>query len=242
MTAPWTPPGLMPGMTITVGSGAAGGTLMASPIYWPDAARIIGSEHVGENLFDQVASPSEFDDLIALADLTNPAIRAAQGEFDLVALHDRLYGPGTGLIMSAFSWPGHASRFSDGRFGVFYAGRTVDTAIAETTYHQARFLAGLPAAVVEKTLLLLTVRETLVDVRDPHTAPPDLYDPLHYGAGQVFAAFVRQQQGYGIVYDSVRDTPHGECVAIFRPPAIVPPVRVHQTLEYHWDGQAITVR
>ena len=232
----------MPGMTITVGSGAAGGTLMASPIHWPDAARIIGSEHAGENLFDQVASPREVDDLITLADLTNPAIRAAQGEIDLVALHDRLYGPGTGLIMSAFSWPVHASRFSDGRFGVFYAGRTVDTAIAETAYHQARFLAGLPEAVVEKTLLLVGVRETFVDVRHPHPAPSGTYDPLHHGAGQTFGTFVRQQQGFGIVYDSVRDAPHGGCVAIFRPPALLPPVRVHQTLEYHWDGQAITVR
>ncbi len=106
---------------------------MASPVGWSDAARIIGSEYAGEHLFDQVASPDEYDDLIVLADLTSPAIRAAQGEIELVALGDRLYGAGTGLIMSAFSWPGHGSRFSDGKFDVFYAGGSLDTAIAETT-------------------------------------------------------------------------------------------------------------
>jgi len=239
----------MPGLTITVGSsgptgapGVAGGTLMASPVDWPDAARIIGSEYAGEHLFDQVALPDENDDLIALADLTNPAIRAAQGEIELVPLGDRLYGPGAGLIMSAFSWPRRGSRFSDGKFGVFYAGGSVDTAVAETTFHQARFLARMPAVVVEKTVLLVAVSATLVDVRTPHPAPPHTYDPLHYAPAQAFGAAVRQQQAFGIVYDSVRDTPHGACVAIFRPPALSPPVRVHQTLEYHWDGHVITVR
>lgn len=249
MTAPWLPVGLMPGLTITVGSsgpagapGVAGGTLMASPVRWSDAVRIIGSEYAGESLFDQVASPSEYDDLIALADLTSPAIRAAHGEIDLVPLGDRLYEPGTGLIMRAFSWPGHRSRFSDGKFGVFYAGGSVGTAVAETTYHQARFLARIPAVVVEKTVLLVDVHATLVDVRTPHPAPPNTYDPLNYAPAQAFGAAVRQQQAFGIVYDSVRDTPHGACVAIVRPPALSPPVRVHQTLEFHWDGHVITVR
>lgn len=246
MSAPWTPPGLMPGMTIALSStgptGSSGGSLMASPIYWPDAARIIGSEYAGENLFDQVASSEDFEDLLALADLTSPALRAAQGEIDLVPLNDRLYGPGTGLVMSAFSWPGHESRFSDGTFGVFYAGGTIETAIAETTYHQARFLVGLPPTVIDKTLIFITVHETLVDVRSPHPAPPGIYDPLDYRLAQAFGATLRQQQALGIVYDSVRDMPTGECVAILRPPALVPPVRVHQAVEYHWDGHDIAVR
>jgi len=101
------------------------GTPMASPGDWSDAARTIGSEYVGEYRFDQVASPNECDDLMALADLTSPAIRAVQGEIELVPLGNRLYGPRTGLIMSAFSWPGHGSRFSDGKFGVFHAGAGV---------------------------------------------------------------------------------------------------------------------
>jgi hypothetical protein len=239
MTAPWTPPGLSPGMTIAVG---AAGTVMASPVHWPDAARIIGSEFAGENVFDQIATDDEFEDLLALADLTNPAIRAAQGDVDLVPFDDRLYGPGTGLIMSAFSWPGRSSRFSDGTFGVFYAAATIATSIAETTYHQSHFLAGLPPVVIDKTLLLVMVRETLVDIRSPHPAPSGTYDPLDYRAAQVFGAAVRRLQGYGIVYDSVRDSKGGECVAIFRPRAVVPPVRVHQSLEYHWDGSTITVR
>ncbi|WP_310571144.1 RES family NAD+ phosphorylase [Gemmatimonas sp.] len=230
-------------MTIALGSsGGAGGTLMASPIDWPAAARIIGSEYSGENLFDQVASSSDVDDLLALADLTSPTIRAAQGEIDLVPLEDRLYGPGAGLIMSAFSWPGRESRFSDGTFGVFYAAGTIETAIAETTYHQARFLAGLPPVAVEKTVLLVAVQETLVDVRHPQPAPPGIYDPLDYRLAQAFGATVRRQQAFGLAYDSVRDRPAGECVAILRPPALVPPVRVHQTVEYHWDGHGIAVR
>ena len=243
MTAPWTPSHLPLGLHLgfTAASGALQ-TLMASWIAWDDAARVITSEHARENLFDQVASAEEWDDVMALADLTNPAMRAAHGDMDLVALEDRLYGPGTGLIMSAFSWPGHGSRFSNGDFGVFYAGKTLATAIAETVYHQARFLAGSPAVIIQKSALLVTVRETLVDIRTPQPVPPGITHPTDYQHAQAFGALLRQFQAFGVVYDSVRHSPDGECVAIFRPPALVPPVRVHQDLEYHWDGQAITVR
>lgn len=239
MTSPWTPPSLMPGMTIAVGRGAS--RLMQSAIAWEDAVRIIGSEFAGESLFDRVASPSEFDALVALADLTNPTVRAAQGHVDLVPLIDRIYGPGTGLIMSAFSWPGRGSRFSDGSFGVFYAARTDRTAIAETVHHQVQFLAGIPPVVVDKTVLLVNVNAPLVDVRRAQPAPPSLYHPNDYRASRQFGASVRGHQAFGLVYDSVRDPPTGECVGIFRPPALAP-VRVHRTLEYHWDGAQVTVR
>ena len=67
---------------------------------------------------------------------------------------------------------------------MFYANGSVDTTIAETTYHQARFLASMPAVVVEKTVLLVDVRATLVDVRTPHPAPPRTYDPLNYASAR----------------------------------------------------------
>ena len=139
---------------MTISAGIGGGTLVTSPVRWSDAARIIGSEYVGESLFDLIATPEEFEDLLAVADLTNPAIRHAQGDVALVPLEDRLYGPGAGLVMSAFSRPGRGSRFSDGTFGLFYAARTIPTVIAETVHHHARVLAGIPAIVVEKTVLL----------------------------------------------------------------------------------------
>lgn len=239
MTAPWRPPAFFAGMTVSVG--APGGTIMSSRVDWSAAARVIASEYAGESLFDQVASAAEYDDLMEVADLTNPAMRHAQGDVHLVPMEDRVYGPGAGLIMSAFSWPGRGSRFSDGTYGAFYAGRTLATAVAETVHHQTRVLAGLSSTVLEKTVLVVHVHEALVDIRRPHSVPPNVYDPVDYGMAQAFGATVRRFQAFGIVYQSVRDTPDGECVAIFRPPALSS-ARVQQTLEYHWDGQRITVR
>jgi hypothetical protein len=219
----------------------AGAPLMASAVGWPDAARVIASEYARDNLFEHIASPGEYDDLRAVADLTNPAIRHAQGELHLIPAEDRVYGPGSGLIMSAFAWPSRGSRFSDGGYGVFYAARTLDTAVAETVYHQTRVLRGMAPTVLEKTALQVTVDQLLVDIRRPHPVAPAVYDPQDYRTAQAFGRTVRQLHAYGIVYHSVRDTPDGECAAIFRPPALRN-IHVHQTLEYHWDGQDITVR
>ena len=239
MTSPWRPPAWRAGTSLSLG--APDGTIMSSPVAWNGAARVIASQYSGESLFDRVASAQEYDDLMAVADLTNPAIRHAHGDVRLVPPEDRVYGPGAGLIMSAFSWPTRGSRFADGTYGVFYAGRTVGTAVAETVHHQTRLLEGLSATVLEKTVIAVDVQQTFVDIRRPHPAPPHAYHADDYRAAQGFGATVRSLGAHGIVYHSVRDTPHGECIAIFRPPAIRS-ARVHQTLEYHWDGRRVTVR
>lgn len=226
-------------MTLSIGT--PGASLLASAVLWPDAARVIASEYARESVFDTVASPEEYDDLMAVADLTSPAIRHAQGAVHLIPSEDRVYGPGAGLVMSAFAWPGRGSRFSDGSYGVFYAGRTLQTAVVETVHHQTRVLAGMTPTVLEKTVVLVTVDQGLVDIRRPHPVAASVYDPRDYRAAQEFGRAVRRLQSHGIVYHSVRDHPDGECAAIFRPPALRH-IRVHQTLEYHWDGRQITVR
>lgn len=58
-----------------------------------------------------------------------------------VELFERVAGPGTGYIMAAFTHLNPSgSRLSDGKFGIHYAADSVETAIAETVFHQVRYL------------------------------------------------------------------------------------------------------
>jgi hypothetical protein len=159
------------------------------------------------------------------------------GEIELVPPADRIYGTGSGLIMAAFAFPGNPSRFSDGTRGTYYAAYDRLTAVAESRYHDEIVLRGSAPCVLEKTVIEADVDASLVDVRDGQPRPSGIYDSTDYAAGQAFGALVRRLEGFGVLYDSVRQ-PMGECAAIFRPPALRH-AQAAQTLLYEWDGAGI---
>src|SRR5688500_10449690 len=181
---PWIPPALAAVGGAPISVAVAGGALQAERIAWSPSSRIIASEYAGENLFDRLVDDEDLEDLRAIADLTNPHALAEMGAIELVRPEDRIYGPGAGLIMAAFAWPGRPSRFSDGERGTYYAALGEATAVAETVYHDEVFLAGAGPVVLDKTLIEADLAGTLVDVRRGRPAPPDVYDPTDYTAGQ----------------------------------------------------------
>ena len=242
--SPWEPHGLDELAHLGIRLVAESGSIQQDRIAWSPCHRIIASEFAGENLFDRLTSglaynklQAEVDALREIADLTNAHVQHEAGHFDLVRPQDRIYGHGSGLIMAAFAFPGRPSRFSDGAAGTYYAARDRETAIAETRFHDEQTLRGSGPCVLEKTVIQANVDGTLVDVRHGRPCPPGVYDPDNYSAGQAFGAIVRRLDGHGVAYDSVR-TRSGECVGIFRPPALSAAVAV-QTLEYAWDGARI---
>jgi hypothetical protein len=150
-------------------------------------------------------------------------------------------GPGAGWIMLPFLRPG-PSRFSSGeRYGVFYAGRRQATAIAETTFHYARFLTASheAATLLGVQLLRCDVAGRMADIRGRQAAHPELYDPdpTQYGPAQQWGDRQQRAGRPGVVYDSVRD-PGGECVAVFDPRCVTH-CTVAAQLAYEWDGSAI---
>ena len=102
-------------------------------IRWQPCYRIIPSRFPPIQLFERVADPQDLEAVFALEALTNPRLRDEVGDIRLVPPDERISGPGSSIVMAAFTYLNpQASRFSDGSYGVFYAGRELETAIAET--------------------------------------------------------------------------------------------------------------
>lgn len=207
-------------------------------IAWDPTYRIVPSRFPPTGLFDAIADPADLDAVIALEGMTNPRLRQEAGKIDLVPRQRRISGPGTTPVMAAFTHLNpEGSRFSDGRYGVYYAARDRDTAIAETMHHKARFLRATaePACVLEMRAYCARVAGAFHDLRGGW---PELHDPDGYARSRAAARALREAGSDGLLFDSVR-RPGGECVAAFHPD-LVSPVRQQAHLYYHWDGRAFT--
>ena len=206
---------------------------------WAHQYRIVSSEYPPINFFESLVDPGLMEELFYLEGLTNDRLRAEAGEIALVAAEDRVSGPGSTPVMSAFTHIGVPSRFSDGSYGIYYASDSMHTAIAETRFHRERFLAYTDEGPGEIDVRAY-VGEIARPLHDIRSGFDDLHDPDigRYPLPQAFGRGLRDQGSWGIVYRSVRD-PGGQCIAALRPPAVTIP-RQGAHLSYVWDGERIT--
>ncbi|MCB1761335.1 MAG: RES family NAD+ phosphorylase [Gammaproteobacteria bacterium] len=206
---------------------------------WDHHYRIVSSEYPPINFFESLVDAELMEELFYIEGLTNERLREEAGEIALVAPEDRVSGPGSSPVMAAFTHIGVESRFSDGTFGVYYAGESLDTSIAESKFHRERFLAYTSEEPGE-----IDMRSYVGEIVEPMHDIRDGFDELHdpnietYPVAQAFARKMKHANAWGIVYRSVRN-PGGECIAVLRPPAITIP-RQGSHLSYVWDGSKIT--
>lgn len=209
-------------------------------LHWPEAWRIVPSRFPPRGVFDRIASPDELEALFAIESLTNARLRQELGQLDLVPKARRVGGPGTQPIMAAFTHLNpDGSRFSDGSYGVFYAARSLDTAVAETMYHRAKFMAATrePAMTLDMRCYRTAIEGRLHDLRKGWAA---MLHPSDYGPPQALARELRAAGSDGVVYPSVRHA-GGECVGVFHPDLVKPCVQARH-LVYRWDGERISVQ
>jgi hypothetical protein len=167
-------------------------------------------------------------------------VRAEVGELDLIPPEDRLAGPGTSAIMAAFTHRNpDGSRFSDGSYGVYYAGNTLETALAETRYHREQFMrrTAEPPMELDMRVYLADLDAHLHDIRGMRESLPAMHAPDDYSASQALGRRLREQHSWGIADDSVRHE-GGECVGVFRPGALRN-CRQERHLCYVWDGTRV---
>jgi hypothetical protein len=236
----------MPNVAASPEAGEAAAVSQAADIRWSTLAwrpchRLIPSRYPTVGLFDEIASLADLDVVFAIEALTNPRIRQELGELSLVDPADRVMGHGASLVMAAFTHLNPlGSRFSDGSYGVYYAGAALDTAIAEVSHHRAVFLQRTQEPEIDLDLrwIQADLQEKVHDLRGQGEAWAAVYDPGHYGASQALGRALRSQGSPALAYDSVRH-PGGQCVAVFKPRALCN-ARAAGHLALHWDGQQIS--
>lgn len=211
-----------------------------SSVAWTGAVRIIRSAYPPIDLFEDIADPADWPLLISAEQKTNPRIMETIGNLDLVPVARRVGGAGASWLMAPFTHisPDRPSRFTDGSYGVLYAGKSFETALFETIHHHGRFMARTAEAAgwtSQFREIVLTVQADLHDLREG--ANDAALDPESYTASQALGRSLRASGADGLVYPSVRHD-GGECVALFYPDCASAPVQGRH-LDYHWDGARV---
>ena len=207
-------------------------------VSWPHTIRIIRSIYPPIDLFEDIADPADWDALASAEAKFNPRIRDSIGDLSKVPVERRVTGPGASWVMAPFVYcsPLRPSRFSDGSFGLYYAGDRTEVAIAETIHHHARFMRATkedPGWTSQFRELVGTIDTDLDDA----TGRADLLHPNEYDASQTFGAERRAAGSNGIIWPSIR-YPDGQCIAVFWPDVIPIPIQgAHYA--YHWNGGAV---
>ncbi len=211
--------------------------MVTRALRWATSFRIIAAHLPRIDIFEKVASPADLEAVLAVEALTNPRLLDAANALRLVPPADRVTGPGATFVMAPFAYP-HRGRFGDGSYGIYYAARTLATAIAETVHHRAVFLADTsePPGVFEHRVIEAQIAGGFADAARERNAAA-LLAPTEYGPSIVFGAHVYAANGDGVVWPSVR-APRGRCVGVFRPRSIRD---AHSAayLGYRWNGAAI---
>lgn len=210
------------------------GSEINEPVY-----RVILSRYPQINLFERVSSPEDWDVLYAVESLTNPRLRDEVGDIRLVPPEDRVYGDGASWIMAAFTHPpadGRGGRFNRD-FGIYYCTADEAVAIAESSFHRARFLreSGIDKTTQEMRVIRAQLGPaTLHDLRQ--LTGQVIYHSDDYGEAQQLGYGLRDAKSYGVHYSSVRVK--GECYGVMR--AKVLSDAIHwRYLRYHYAQGSI---
>ncbi|MEO3434750.1 RES family NAD+ phosphorylase [Inquilinus sp. CAU 1745] len=214
----------------------------SSEIDWPEAVRIIRSAFPPIDLFEDIADPADWPLILSAEQKTNPRLMETIGNLDMVPEARRVAGPGASFLMASFTHasPDRPSRFTDGSYGVLYAGDGFETALFETIRHHSRFMARTnePAGWTSQFReIAVSVTARLHDIRGGDPAHAQVLDPDDYAPAQRLGAALRTAGSDGLVYPSVRRE-GGECVGLFHPDLAADPVQGRH-LDYHWDGERV---
>ena len=212
-----------------------------SRVRWRQTFRLIRSIYPPIDLFEDIADPADWH-LIADAEAkTNPRVRDKIGAIHLVPAARRVSGLGASWVMAPFCHVSRdrPSRFSDGDYGVCYAGDRFEVALEETVVHFERFMTATDEEPTTANFreLVGSIDADLHDLRGTDAFESAL-DANDYIAAQSLARELRRNQdSNGIVYPSVRH-PGGDAVAVFWPNVVGIPVQGRH-LCYRWNGRRV---
>lgn len=207
-------------------------------VSWPQTFRIIRSIFPPIDLFEDIADPRDWEALAAVEEKTNPRIRFEIGDLGKVPANRRVSGPGASFVMAPFVHcsPLRPGRFTDGSYGLYYAGSSEEVALAETIHHHQKFMAATgeaPGWTSDFRVLIGSIDRDLEDVN----GMPGVLDGDDYAPSQALGRQLRADGSDGLVWDSVRMV-GGRCIGVFWPDVVPIPVQGRH-YSYHWNGQRV---
>lgn len=207
-------------------------------VTWDKTWCIIRSIWPPIDLFEDIADPRDWEALVSVEAKTNPRIRNEVGDLGKVPPARRVGGPGASLVMAPFVHCSTArpGRFTDGSYGVYYAGDREDVALAETIHHQAKFMAATEEAPGWTSDFRAMIGSIDRELHDVNTVP-DVLHPTDYAPSQVEGAGLRAAGSDGLLWNSVR-MPGGQCIGVFWPDVVSIPVQGSHFC-YHWNGKRV---
>ncbi|MDX0413437.1 RES family NAD+ phosphorylase [Sinorhizobium medicae] len=214
------------------------GLAVRKRVQWQQTYRIIRSIYPPVDLFEDIADPRDWEALAAVEEKTNPRIRLEIGDLGKIPAARRVSGPGASFVMAPFV---HCSvlrpgRFTNGSYGIYYAGDSEVVAVAETICHHEKFMRATneePGWTADFRILIGSVDRDLDDV----SAVPGVLHPDDYTASHVEGRDLRAAGSDGLVWDSVRMR-GGRCIGAFWPDVITIPIQGRH-YGYHWDGTRV---
>lgn len=207
-------------------------------IHWDQTYRIIRSIYPPIDLFEDIADPRDWEALVAVEEKTNRRVRLEIGDLGKVPASRRVSGPGASFVTAPFV---HCSvlrpgRFTDGRYGIYYAGDSEEVAVAETIHHHEEFMRATDEDsgwTSDFRVLIGSVDRDLDDVR----AVPGVLSPDDYTASQIEGSGLRSAGSDGVVWESVRMR-GGRCIGVFWPDVVTIPIQGRH-YGYHWNGSRV---
>jgi hypothetical protein len=206
-----------------------------------DAVRNIVSLRQAQDLFDDL---TDDPDAWALAQAVEDEVKPPT-YLSALPIIDRPFEDAEWF--NAIAWPfrhWQASRFSDGRYGVWYGSESVETTVFESAYHWHKgFLADAgfehETVVAERKVYAVACRAALLDFRPATREHPDLLHPTDYAFCQTVGARIHREGHPGLHIQSVR-RPAGDNLAIFNPQVLSSP-KVLCFLTYRLEAGRIFV-
>ena len=208
--------------------------------YHGDWLRNIVSLRESQDLFDDLSDrPDDWQTAIAAEAAAKPA------DFGDTPIINRPFEQARYCAAIRYPFENWAcSRYSDGKFGVWYGADSLETSIFETTHHWLRFLrdAGLlphdGPIVAERRVFQVQCDGLLLDLRPKLSDYPQLSERGQYHFTQQIGRRLHREGHPGLITRSAHCA--GDISAIFTPRILSKP-RDHCYLDYRLQSGTITV-
>jgi len=193
-----------------------------------DTHRLVPSRYALDEQSGLSRLADDNSELSALGELERSTDNRVLGESGLlpsIGIHELVFGVFYAHIVNAaftYAHPG-GSRFNGRVRGAWYAAFRLETSQAEVAFHRGRELQEINWPHPETFDYVEYLADFRVEFHDIRKASEfrKCLAPDSYAASQRIAGVFLEQGSAGIVYPSVREKGHGDCLSCFRPALVM---------------------